>query len=377
MGAVDRNHRLLGRLAAIAALFACWSAAAAIAQSAALTAQLDAYLQGRYDDAVRQAASVADLGPFRLRWVQDAPAWIRADPAAVEVRRAAAAAFLLELTHARLESDWGRFADLIEFTCVDLRHGNPDRSFENAWHRASLALAGRARARLWLLGEYAVLPHQKPRRRPPGSKPDPNPQHLMHALERFPDDPTLQLGRIVAWTWGRDEEPMRNLRLRDDESWPMVRSGSPQREAVVALQPLVEDSTVGAEALVRIAQLQLSLAQPAAALVAAERVGRMTGGNNVRYLAHLLSARALELLNRPAEAAERYTAALELIPGAESATIGLTSLQFARDDRERALETVARLFENRPVLDPWRLVGYGSFMHWPQWRSELRAALPR
>ena len=33
----------------------------------------------------------------------------------IEARSAAAAAFLLELTAARLESDWGRFADLIEW----------------------------------------------------------------------------------------------------------------------------------------------------------------------------------------------------------------------------------------------------------------------
>ncbi len=36
--------------------------------------------------------------------------------------------------------------------------------------------------------------------------------HLMHALERFPDDPQFQLSRVVAWTWGRDGEPIRNVR---------------------------------------------------------------------------------------------------------------------------------------------------------------------
>ena len=78
-------------------------------------------------------------------------------------RRAAVAAFLLELTHARLESDWLRLADLIEWMCLDLRAGRPAPEFERAWHQASVALAGRARARLWLLGEFAV-PHQKPMR---------------------------------------------------------------------------------------------------------------------------------------------------------------------------------------------------------------------
>jgi hypothetical protein len=106
------------------------------AQVPNLTDLLDTYHKGGYEEAVRRAAAIEDLGPLRLRFVQEVPVWIRAEPAQIEQRRAAAAAFLLELTHARLETDWGRLADLIEFTCADLRAGQPSKAFELAWHRA-------------------------------------------------------------------------------------------------------------------------------------------------------------------------------------------------------------------------------------------------
>ena len=98
---------------------------------------------------------------LRLQFVQQTPAWIAADPADAERRRAAAAAFLVELAAARLESDWGRLSDLIEWTCAQIlrapTRGSPT-PFERSWHMATTALAGRARARLWLLGPYARLP---------------------------------------------------------------------------------------------------------------------------------------------------------------------------------------------------------------------------
>ena len=107
---------------------------------------LDTYYQGRYDEAVAKAAAIPDLGPFRLRFVQDSPVWVNADPARIEARSAAAAAFLLEVTAARLESDWGRFSDLIEWTCVQLRTTG-DADGIRARMARGVARARRARAR--------------------------------------------------------------------------------------------------------------------------------------------------------------------------------------------------------------------------------------
>src|SRR5215213_6295431 len=110
------------------------------AQGIGVVGMLDTYADGRYDQAVSSAAALPDLSPFRLRFVQDTPRWVNADPARIQARSAVAAAFLLELTAARLETDWGRLADLIEYTCVQLRTTGTPSPFERTWHAASHAL---------------------------------------------------------------------------------------------------------------------------------------------------------------------------------------------------------------------------------------------
>jgi len=349
-------------------------------QPPSLPSLITSYSEGHYDEAVRQIAALDDLGPFRLRYVQDVPAWILSDPAKAAVRRQAAAAFLLELTSARLESDWNRLTDLIEFTCVALRDGGPPAAFELAWDRASMALAGRARARLWLLGEFAQLPHQPPRKRPPADpkRPSPYPQHLVHALARFPDDPALRLDQILAWSWGRDQEQMRNVspKWKLDEYNPF--SVSPAlREAVIEFQVWIDNPGVGAEALMRIGQAQFALGDHAASLETLRRVQQMPSASpEIRFVSFFTAGRALEALKRRDEAMAEYAKALEVVPGAESASIALASLQFVSDDRDAA---VARLVEARTSrgasTDPGRLTGYGSFMHWPALRQAMRAEL--
>ena len=119
-----------------------------------------------------------------------------------------------------------------------------------------------------------------------------------------------------------------------------------------------------------------SAGDPAAALAVARRAAAVANVPSVAYIARLLAGRALEALDRPVEAAEQYRGSLELVPGAESATIALASLQFVHEDREHALEATARTFATaNPPIDPGRLIGYGSFMHWPRLRADVRAAL--
>ena len=343
--------------------------------SASIATFITRYADGQPDEAIRDVAAIADLGGLRREFVIDAQAWIHQDPAVASRRRAAAAAFLLEWAHARLESDYGRLSDLIEFTCAGLRTAGPPDAFELAWDRASIALASRARARVWLLGPYARLPHQPPRRSAPPPGRSDSPRHLLHALERFPDDPQLRLARIVAWTWGRDDEPVRNSRWHRS---PFAEPDREQAAAIVELQPLVDDAVVGAEALVRIGHIHFTLAEYPEALSALERAqARDAADPAIRYLAFFSAGRALEALNRPEEAMARYAKALEIVPGAESAALALATLQFVRDDRDAAVSRLDAIF-NRPAAapDPGRLVGYGSFLHWPALRDAMRAALP-
>jgi tetratricopeptide (TPR) repeat protein len=347
---------------------------------------VDMYAQGRHDEAVAKAAAIPDLGPFRLRFVQDTPVWVNADPARLEARSAAVAAFLLELTGARLESDWGRFSDLIEFTCLQLRKTGPNE-FERAWHAASHALAGRARARTWLLGESARLPHQNPIVQPDMPKwaerlqrleaqKQPPVTHLTHALERFPEDPHFQLSRVVAWTWGRDGEPIRNVRRRDDDDRPRRITRAPQLEAIVALEPLTLTPEVAAEAWLRTGLVHFTVGDHAAALRAFEAAQPIATEPAMKYLAHFNAGRSLEALGRPDDAMREYGRALDVVPDAESATVMLTSLQFTRDDRDAALPRIDRVFNRPPApTDPGRLIGYGSFLRWPALKAAMRTAL--
>ena len=342
-----------------------------------LKAMLDAYARGEYDRAVQMAP--ADLGPLQLRFVQDGPAWINAEPARADARRAVVASFLLELAAARYESDGMRFLDLIEWMCIQLRAAGPPTEFERAWHAASHAIAGRSRSRTYLLGEYARLPHQKPSTAKPSDPQHPPARHLMHALERFPDDPHFQLSRIVAWTWGRDAEPNRNIgdRLREIIRGPEgnIRV-APQMEAIVALEPLTKVPEVAAEANVRAGLVYFTVRDYPAALRAFEAAQPIAQEPAMKYLAHFNAGRALEAASRVDSAMDEYRRALEIVPDAESATVALTSLQFARDEREEAIERINRVFNKRPGdTDPGRLIGYGSFLRWPSLKQSLRTSL--
>lgn len=342
-----------------------------------LTQLLDTYYQGRYDEAVATAAALPELGPLRLQFVQGTPAWINADPANAEKRRAAVAGFVAELAGARLETDWGRLSDLIEWTCAQLlRASGPPTSFERSWHMATTALAGRARVRVWLLGPYARLPHQKPLKRVPQKDDPPSPLHLMHAIERFPDDPRFQLARVVAWTWGRDSEPFRNL---EREASDRMRTTRPaQLEAITALEPLLAVPAVAAEAWIRAGLVHVTVGNHVAALKAFETARPGAGSTQLNYLSHFLAARSLEMLNRQDEAIAEYQNALDIVPLAESATVALASLQFLRGEHDASVALIDKTFaKTSTATDPGRLTGYGFYLHWPEIKAAMRAELKK
>lgn len=376
----SRLNVLMLKFSAICLVAAMGIGVSAQAPAVDLKGLLDQYLRGDRDGAVSKAAALEDLGPLRLRFVQDTPGWVVADPAQADTRRAAVSAFLLELTAARLESDWGRLSDLIEWQCAQLRAaGATPTAFERAWHAASHALAGRARARQWLLGEFAVLPHQKPSKAPPTNPNSPPARHLMHALERFPDDPHFQLNRIVAWTWGRDTEPIRNLRKEADQQLARVaarRRLPSQLEAVIALEPLTKIPDVGGDAYVRIGVMQFVVRDFAAALKAYEQAQAIAVTPATKFVAYLNAGRALEALQRQDDAARAYASAIAIMPEAESATIALASLRFAGDERDAAVTMIDSVFNRRPsAADPGRLIPYGTFVHWSALKATMRSAI--
>jgi hypothetical protein len=366
---------VLTRLIPVVSAIALGAAAPAARQAPSLdlVRLVDSYVQGRHDEAIAKAAALPDLGPLRLRFVQDMPGWIAADPALTAQRRAAAAGFIVELAAVRLESDWGRLSDLIEWTCAQLlRPSGPPTKFERSWHMATTALAGRARARVWLLGPFARLPHQKPRQPQPDDPP--SPMHLTHAFERFPDDPEFRLAQVVAWTWGRDAEPIRNLRRGDNDPARLLRA--PQGEAITAYEPLLAIPAVAAEAQIRTGLVHVSMANHAAALRAFEAAQPIATEPPLKYLAHFLAGRSLEALNRADDAMMQFKAALAIEPKAESATIALGALQFSHGDRDAAVALIDTTFAApHTAIDPGRLTGYGLYLRWPAIRAAMRAEL--
>ena len=377
VGSSDQRMRIV---ACLAGLVACATLTAGAQGHASLASLLESYYNGAYDEAVTRAAALPDLGPLRLRFVQDTPLWIAADPANADRRRAAVAGFLVELAGARLEADWGRLSDLIEWTCAQLlRASGPPTAFERSWHMATTALAGRARVRVWLLGPYARLPHQKALKRAPQKDDPPSPLHLMHAIERFPDDPEFQLARIVAWTWGRDSEPMRNMRQEWRDNVDRWASPSPaQLEAITAFQPLIAIPAVAAEAHIRTGLIHLTVSDHAAALKSFQSAQPIAKTTSLKYLSHFLAGRSLEGLQRPDEASMQYERALDVVPHAESAAIALASLQFLRNEAEPSIALIKKTFgKPSPLPDPGRLVGYGAYLHWPEIKASMRAELKR
>lgn len=344
-------------------------------QALQLTDLLDSYYEGGYDEAVARAAALPELGPLRLQFVQGTPAWINLEPANAGKRRAAVAGFVVELAGARFESDWGRLSDLIEWTCSQLlRAGGPPTAFERSWHMATTALAGRARVRVWLLGPYARLPHLKPRA--PSKDDPPSPRHLMHAIERFPDDPQFQLARVVAWTWGRDSEPIRNIESSVRERMRVARPA--QLEAITAFEPLLAVPAVAAEAWLRTGLVHVTVGDHVAALTAFEKARPAAATTQLTYLSHFLAARSLEMLNRHDEAIAAYTNALDIVPSAESATVALASLQFLRGERDGSVALIDQAFaKTSTTTDPGRLTGYGFYLHWPEIKAAMRAELKR
>jgi tetratricopeptide (TPR) repeat protein len=122
--------------------------------------------------------------------------------------------------------------------------------------------------------------------------------------------------------------------------------------------------------------IHLTVRDDAAALRAFETARSIAQEPAMKYVATFNAARALEALSRPEDAERQYQRALELMPGAESATVALTSLQFMRDEREAAITQLDRVFNRLPApTDPGRLTGYGSFMRWPELKAAMRKAL--
>ena len=380
---IDRASRHLRLLTLLAVTALGASTMAAEKRSPTdLTLLLEDYASGRYDDAVGRAAAVDDLWGLRRQYANAALQWIAADPSHAAQRRAASAAFILELAHARLGSDWtygAKLSEVVEWACKQLRSAGPPTRFERTWDEASVAVASRARDRKWLIGQFVTLPRRlsgvaKYDQRETGD------QHLRHIRRRYPDDPSFELAEVVAWTWtwSREWEPTRNMTA--PQAMAAVRHLAlrppPSLAALASLEPLTREPAVAAESFIHVGYLLASIGHNEDAQHAFDAAIPVARDDLTKYLAVFSAARTQEAVGKPQLAVSTYTQALAIIPTAESATVALSSLQFGTNDRQAAVDRVAHVFADPPTFpDPGRLVGYGSYYHWPQFRAAMRAGL--
>jgi hypothetical protein len=348
---------------------------------------LDAYLQGRHDEALAPVryASRHSAREFRQQLIFRAGPWVDAVAAERPNRVLAAAAFALEFERIRAErGEWQADGDedcagrcVIEWACTLVQsRGAPDEA-ERTWMLASIALAHGVRD--W--------PFLQP---PPAAVPDRTDQigHVQHALARFPNDPQFRLARATTLA-SRNAVTDERGSPRDGartEPAPAVVIGpaflnamAQRRVARVSeyvkteLEALVSDERVGSEAHLRLGYLHWVRGDEREALAAMSAAAESAKDSDVRYIANFLAAQVAQASGDLAAAEARYRAALATRPYSQSATLALAALLYQRGEAREAYDIVAASRANLPRDDdPWRLFLYGDFLKLPRLVTELR-----
>lgn len=345
------------RLAAIVIGLLAFGVAPADAQVVEVSAlDLLAYYElGQHD---RVAKAVADAARGDLVIVLDAmkregAAWIAEDgPKWIERRRMVLAAFALEVAHAGLEYQWKRSSDLIEWTCSLLRKERAASAFERAWHLAALAVIEGARD----LDALEI--------------------HLVHMKARVPDEPRLLLARaFVAETHYWDDvmyPPPLTAYPPNTDPMPFRERQLHTGDAAAALVPLLANPGVRDEAAMRLGFLEWRAGNAQRALQYLRTI-ETPDDRGQAYLMHLFAAWSHERLERPDQAITSFRAALEAIPGAQSASLYLAvRLHAAGRGQEARAVMDASLATDPPADDPWRTFGYGDLRRWPALIADLR-----
>jgi hypothetical protein len=349
-----------------------------------LPAALDAYLQGRAEEALApvQRASRDAARDLRQQLVLQGTPWVDAVPADRSRRAFVAAAFALEVERTRAEAgEWAADGNdcagrcVLEWACTLLAsRGAPDEA-ERTWMLASIALVGGVRDWMFLQVPFSARPDAKL-----------DQGHIHHALARFPGESRFRLVRAFAFgarnlitsergAPGSTERPpgpivvgpaFLNLNLQ--------RSRTRATDyAIQELEALFADASVGAEARMWAGYLHWVAGDDGEALALQRDAAAAATAPDVKYLTHFLAAQAAQALGDLPAAEAHYRSALEARPHSQSATLGLSALLYARGEGREAYDLVAAARSKLPRDDdPWRMFLYGDFMKLPSLVGELR-----
>jgi tetratricopeptide (TPR) repeat protein len=325
---------------------------------------LEQYARG---DGERATASLATLPHERLenlgKEIQKAArTWLQEkDPAVARRKRLAAATLALDVANAGLLEEWRVLRGLVEWGCELVRR-NPAGPSEHTWHLASVALAGGA------LDKYFLIDS-------PGRSPTENViNHVRHAEAQFPGDSQWKLARAMALEIGKMAEGVRDAIAPNIWIGPEVRAAN--RNVVTAFEGVLTDPGLSAEAHLHLGHLRFVLREPDKAIHHYQEAARLARDPYVEYLAYFLAARFFDSRFDAAAAARHYRRALEILPNVQSAAIAVAAARLVDGAPDEAYAIVeAALSTNPRPPDPWRLFFLGNYRLWPSLIQRLRAEL--
>ena len=299
---------------------------------------------------------VEDLDAARKELDRLAPKFLDVDPP--DARRRWLVTFALELAQARSEKQAVSAVHLTEWACRYVRRHDPQDEFDRRWQLAATALI-----------EGAINPAALD-------------AHLRHIAEQYPNEPRFALGRaLVAEQHTAPREilgrtsppPARGPSSKPGPTTEWFREEAARRYQDVALA--VE--SVRAEANIRRAHVHLELKRHDDALLALAKVESQTRDPTLIFLSRLFRGLALEGLGKTTDAAAAFRSALEIGPGAHSATMALATLLFRTGDRAAAAALTSRLVaKNDPRADAWWAYWAGDYRFWYPLIDGVRQLLP-
>jgi hypothetical protein len=341
-------------------------------QGSAIHNFLDRYAAGDFRGPAAALGAAGRVETWVRMFQRDAPGWIAAGrPGEQPRRRLAVAALVLEMTEARLQEDWADLRDLVEWACVLVRTDPPAQD-ELAWQHAALAVIGGAWDARFLTTPPPLKEGQKP----------PTPLmfgHAEHVRLRHPGDGRVALAEaFIAEAAAPRETTLRPEPLPLPSRFAeLAASRARQRtlRAIEVLAPLVDHAEAGDEARLRSGYLSYKAGDGDGALASFAAVSN-SDDVFVRYLAHYFSGRVHERREARAVAERAYRQAIDVLPGAQSAAIALSTLLFldSRPDEAYAVMQAAMAVSPAP-MDPWRVYGYGDYRRWPEARDAMRRAV--
>ena len=339
-------------------------------EGALVASWLPRYAAGEHQQVIADISQVPGIAPLVPQIERRVREFVGRPPDGMAHPRLAAATFLLDLSRARLETDWMSVRSLVELGCSILRDGGPPGPPESAWHLAALSLALGA-ADTQLLLDTGPIPKLR------------SYAHLNHSLELFPEEPRFALAVVVARELNRTdtEFPRDRTWVATDQLAEMkvggqlelsIRNG--KRKALENYAALESVPAISSEVHLRMGHLHFQLHNDDEALRHLT-MARESPDPSIVHLAHLLTGRLHQRRGEHALAETSLRTALEVWPGAQSAVQVLATDLFLSGRGEEAYLLVDEMFRGQArASDPWRLFGYGDFRFWPERIARLRGA---